>query len=123
MKSELTRYLEDHLEKMNNDFNILTWWKEHADIYRVLASMARDILAIPVSSVASESAFSNGGRVLDRFRSSLTPKMVECLICAQDWLKNPSKEVDIEETLEELEEMEVGEINAGVQGGAALPPS
>jgi hypothetical protein len=45
--------------------------------------MARDILAIPVSTVASESAFSTGGRVIETFRSSLKEEMTEALICAQ----------------------------------------
>ncbi|KAL4381580.1 hypothetical protein AHAS_Ahas04G0147700 [Arachis hypogaea] len=49
--------------------------------------MAREVLAIPVSTVASESAFSTGGRVLDLYRSSLTPRMVEALVCTGDWLK------------------------------------
>jgi hypothetical protein len=49
--------------------------------------MARDILAIPVSTVASESAFSTGGRVIETFRSSLKEEMTEALICAQQWLK------------------------------------
>lgn len=53
--------------------------------------MARDVLAIPVSTVDSESAFSNGGRVLDSFCTSLTHKMVEALICAQDWLPTAHK--------------------------------
>ncbi|KAL6546943.1 hypothetical protein OROMI_022664 [Orobanche minor] len=40
--------------------------------YRVLSEMARDILA-------SESAFSMGGRVLDQLRSSLNCDMIEAL--------------------------------------------
>ena len=40
----------------------------------VVAEMARDILAVPVSTVSSESAFSTSGQVLDQFRSSLGPK-------------------------------------------------
>ncbi|XP_050897973.1 chaperonin CPN60-like 2, mitochondrial [Lathyrus oleraceus] len=49
--------------------------------------MVKDVLASPVSTVASESTFSTGGRVLDTYRSLLTPEMAEALICAQDWLK------------------------------------
>ncbi|KAG9458790.1 hypothetical protein H6P81_003298 [Aristolochia fimbriata] len=54
--------------------------------YPVVARMARDILAIRVFTVASESAFSTGGRVLDDCRSSMNPTTVEALLCAQDWI-------------------------------------
>ncbi|KAM3233531.1 hypothetical protein P3L10_018890 [Capsicum annuum] len=68
--------------------------------------MARDILAIPISSIASECAFSNGGRVLDSFRSSLTSKLVEALVCLQDWLQSESQPIIIEEDLDSLEQLE-----------------
>ena len=70
--------------------------------------MAKEILAIPISTVASESAFSTGGRVLDVFRSSLTPTMVEALICGQDWLKASTFLKNYEEDFQELEEIEKG---------------
>jgi hypothetical protein len=54
-------------------------------MYPVLSLIARDVLAIPVSSVASESAFSAGKRIISDFRSSLAPETVEGLICLQDW--------------------------------------
>ena len=44
------------------------------------------MLAIPVSTVASELAFSTGGPILDPLRSSLAPEMVQSLICTQNWL-------------------------------------
>ncbi|KAK4348636.1 hypothetical protein RND71_031391 [Anisodus tanguticus] len=70
--------------------------------------MARAVLAIYVSTVASKSAFSTGGRVLDSFRTSLTPRMAEDIICAQDWLRTSHKPLVIEESLLELENMEDG---------------
>ncbi|CAN1185619.1 Putative AC9 transposase [Linum perenne] len=69
--------------------------------------MARDVLAILISSVASESAFSTGGRVLSNFRSSLTPAIVEALICAEDWLRSTSPDIfDPEEEENENEQLE-----------------
>ena len=70
--------------------------------------MARDILAIPITTVASESAFSTSGRILDDFRTSLTPFMVQALVCTQDWLRRSTNPVDIKENLEELEVLEKG---------------
>ena len=72
----------------NVEFDILEWWKVNATKYRVLSLIARDVLAMPISTVASESAFSTGGRILDPFRSSLAPKMVEVLVCTQNWLRS-----------------------------------
>ena len=64
---------------LNCDLNILQYWKSHEYQYLELLMMARDILTIPISTVASESAFSIGGRVLDPYRSSLAPENVEAL--------------------------------------------
>ncbi|CAI9271914.1 unnamed protein product [Lactuca saligna] len=63
---------------------VFEWWSDKCTTYKVLASIAKDILAIPVSMVASESAFSTFGRVVDDFHSNLLPKTVEALICTQD---------------------------------------
>ena len=48
--------------------------------------MACDILAVLVSTVASEASFNVGGRVLDYYRSSLRLDTVEALVCCKDWL-------------------------------------
>ena len=109
-KSELDRYLGEEREVFveGEPFNVLEWWKKNSSRYPILALMAKDALAIPISTVASESAFSTGGRVLDVFRSSLTPTMVEALICGQDWLKASTFLKNYEEDFQELEEIEKG---------------
>ncbi|CAH9068731.1 unnamed protein product [Cuscuta epithymum] len=79
--------------------------------------MARDILVVPISTVASESTFSTSGRVLDCFRSSLSPKIVEALICTQDWLRNQSHPISIEENIDEVQRLETELIDGNVTGG------
>ncbi|CAD5324621.1 unnamed protein product [Arabidopsis thaliana] len=71
--------------------------------YPIMSLMAREVLAIPVSSVASESAFSTGGRILDQYRSCLTPDMVEALVLTQDWLR-ASLRSEAMKSLDKLEE-------------------
>ena len=45
----------------NEDFDILEWWKKQQIKYLVLSIIARDVLTVPVSTEASEAAFSVGG--------------------------------------------------------------
>lgn len=60
--------------------------------YPTLRQIARDIYAIPVTTVASDIyADSTSGRVLSDHRSSLTIEMVEALMCSQDWFRNKYK--------------------------------
>ena len=61
---ELDHYLEDDLIPRTLDFDILAWWKANGPNYPTLQQIARDILAIPISTVALESAFSTSGRLL-----------------------------------------------------------
>jgi hypothetical protein len=87
-KSELDLYLAEPVKKLNENVDILDYWSKSAARYPQLARMARDILAIPVSSVASESAFSLSKKVITPSRSSLSPKTVEGLMCLQDWYRS-----------------------------------
>ncbi|WOL01424.1 HAT family dimerization domain-containing protein [Canna indica] len=90
--------------QINNEDEAEEGWE---DEFR-LKVKKKDILAIPVSTVSSESAFSTEGRVLDPFRNSLHPSTVEALICTQNWLRNPSREIDIRAALDEVEKVESG---------------
>ena len=105
-RSELDKYLAEDVEENSPQFKVLNWWKDNSLRFPVLSRMARDILAIPISTIASESAFSTSGRILDGFRSSLTPMRLQALICTQDWLR--CKHINIEADLEELSKLEEG---------------
>ena len=84
--NELDKYMADPPLRLSGQFDILAWWKNQTDEYPILSKIARDLLAVQVSTVASESAFSAGGHVVDPFRSRLDPEMVEALICMKDWV-------------------------------------
>lgn len=91
--SELDIYLMERpvlrtSDRMGREFDVLGWWGRNAAKYPVLSDMVKDVLAIQVSSVASESAFSTSGRILDPYRSCLTPYMIEALVCTQQWIRN-----------------------------------
>ena len=47
----------------NENFDILAWWKMQQIKYLVLSIIERDVLTVPVSTVASEAAFSAGERL------------------------------------------------------------
>ena len=71
------------------------------------------MLAIFVSTVASESTFSTRERVLDSFRSLLSPNTVETLICTKNWLKDARKKRPIKlwDCMNNVEDMEGFEID------------
>ncbi|PKU62729.1 Putative AC transposase [Dendrobium catenatum] len=58
-KSELDIYLEEPKIDSSIDLDILKFWQGNQYRFPSLSAMARDILCIPITTVASESAFSN----------------------------------------------------------------
>ncbi|KAH7860224.1 hypothetical protein Vadar_010936 [Vaccinium darrowii] len=94
-KSEMVQYLEERVFPNSDDFNILHWWQVNSAKFPTLASMARDILAVPATIVASEAAFSVGGRVIGETRASLLPDIVEALMTCNDWIESRNKRIVI----------------------------
>uniref|UniRef100_A0A9I9E767 HAT C-terminal dimerisation domain-containing protein n=1 Tax=Cucumis melo TaxID=3656 RepID=A0A9I9E767_CUCME len=108
--------------------DLLTWWKVNASRFKIISQVARDIYSIPISTVPSESAFSTGGRVLDSFRSSLTPQTAEALICAQNWIQSKplddmTEEIDGAEEIDEANAGEVGKAPVANQVADVVSPS
>ena len=95
-------YLEEPRAERTKELNVLQFWKHNQFWYHELAAMARDILSIPISTVASESAFSVGGKVLDQYRSSLKPDIVEAIICSKDWLFGELADDDIDAMINDV---------------------
>ncbi|KAK1610067.1 hypothetical protein QYE76_033740 [Lolium multiflorum] len=87
-RNELQQYVEEGFHPCTPDFNILKWWDVNSERYPILGNMARDVLAVPASTVASESAFSACGRVITDHRSSLAPETIEALMCYGDWIRS-----------------------------------
>ncbi|KAL0396211.1 UNVERIFIED_CONTAM: Zinc finger BED domain-containing protein RICESLEEPER 3 [Sesamum calycinum] len=98
-QSQLDLYLGETLidRKQFSDLNVLYYWRRNSVRYPKLALMARDVLSIPITTVASESAFSHGGRIIGKFRSSILPTNAEAILCGRDWLEAYDYEDDEDE--------------------------
>ena len=89
--NELEKYLVENCDDRKDvNFEILGWWGNNCSRYKVLSKVAKDVLVVPVSTVASKLAFSTKGRIVDPFRNSLSPLMVQNLVCSQNWLQAAS---------------------------------
>lgn len=85
-KTQQDLYLEEpNLDrKVHSDLDVLTNWKENKRRYPELSLMARDVLSIPITTVASESTFSIGGRIIGKYSSSILPANAEAKLCTKD---------------------------------------
>ncbi|XP_016665604.1 zinc finger BED domain-containing protein DAYSLEEPER isoform X1 [Gossypium hirsutum] len=86
-KSQLDIYLEEPALELNSQIDVLDYWSKSSVRYNELSLLARDLLAIPISTVASESAFSMGKKVITPLRSSLKQKTVQAVVCLDDWMR------------------------------------
>ena len=73
-------------------------------------------MAIPMTTVASKSAFSTSGRLLSQHHSRLHHDTLEALMCGQNWLwselKGVPKDATIQNVLNGYEENEMEESQA-----------
>ncbi|KAL7598705.1 hypothetical protein Lser_V15G23315 [Lactuca serriola] len=93
VENELKRYLREGVVTYTKDFDILQWWKHNNMRFPIDSRMAKDILGIQISTVASESTFNTSGRILDVYRTNLSSTIVEALVCTKDWVRKASKPI------------------------------
>ncbi|KAK9992713.1 hypothetical protein SO802_027698 [Lithocarpus litseifolius] len=113
---EFELYTSEKVAPRTEQFDVLGLWKHNGSKYPTLQRIARDILAIPMTTIASESAFSTSGRLLGPHCSRLHHDTLEALMCGQNWLWSELKGVPIDATiqnvLDDYEENEVEESHA-----------
>ncbi|TVU29081.1 hypothetical protein EJB05_20625, partial [Eragrostis curvula] len=107
-KSELLIYLDEQNVPIDDkDFKLLDYWKVNAHRFPVVSKLAKKFLVVPASSVSSESTFSEGGRILDDYRSSLSSSMVQALVCASSWIRGADNDINPPILVEEDNEDDV----------------
>ncbi|XP_019156380.1 PREDICTED: zinc finger BED domain-containing protein RICESLEEPER 2-like [Ipomoea nil] len=95
-KTELEVYLSEVIVDDEDSFDLLRWWKQQSE--------------------------STSRRVLDAFRSSLTPRIIEALVCAHDWLRLANQPIYVEENIDDVERIEKELCSTSSTGvGSSLP--
>jgi len=72
-------------QPIKRDTNILKYWASKEYEYPIIARIARDHLAIPATSAASESVFSISGDIITKKRNRLGADNTRRLLCLRDW--------------------------------------
>ena len=85
VRTELDLYLEEPTLPRTQELDIVNWLKYDGVKYPTLQKIAQDIMVILVTTVAFESMFSTGGRIISPRCSRFAPKIVKILMCMQAW--------------------------------------
>lgn len=85
-KKEIEDYKNKFFEVQ--DDNILEFWKNQKHIFPFLSILAKQILAIPASSVSSERSFSVSGRVIEEHRRCLGGNTVDGILFLNNHFKS-----------------------------------
>ncbi len=65
---------------MEEERDLLGWWKNNSSIFPLLSSLAHRIFSIPASSSSSERNFSAAGLTFNQRRTALKPSTVDAVL-------------------------------------------
>jgi hAT family C-terminal dimerisation region len=82
-ESEYVKWMKQ--QPMKQDTDIFKYWASKEYEFPIIARIARDYLAIPATSAASECVFSVGGDIITKKRNRLGTSNTRRLLCLRDW--------------------------------------
>ncbi|QRV97935.1 Zinc finger, BED-type predicted [Ceratobasidium sp. AG-Ba] len=85
MHEELLDFLRGKYPYDGGD--VLVWWKKHEVYFPVLSKVARDILAIPATSVSVERIFSRCRLVMSEYRHRMSVQTAREIVTCNSWLQ------------------------------------
>jgi hypothetical protein len=86
LMAEIERYVKLLAPPEKAEVNVLKWWKDNASQFPLLSEVARDYLAVPMTSAPSERAFSSSGKMITSQRTSMAPETASMLsYVQQNW--------------------------------------
>ena len=75
---ELGHYLTTVFEfDDDSSFELVEWWRRYKTTFPTWVAIAKQLLAVPASTVVIEQTFNSGGNIIDERRSRLTPEKLE----------------------------------------------
>jgi hypothetical protein len=83
--TELDLYLKEPMLPRTQELDIINWWQFEGTKYPTLRKIARDIMAISVTTVPSETVFGTGEKIISPHYCGLEPQILEALMCIQAW--------------------------------------
>lgn len=86
-QSELDIYISEPVAKNHLNFRVMDYWRLESVRFPNLARMARDYLAIPGTSTASERAFSGGRQLITDFRCRLRGNTITSCMLLKNWIR------------------------------------
>lgn len=101
-KTEVDTYLDDGLEKRDESFDILNWWKFNSLKFPILSQVARHVLGMPIIPPLRQSL-----HLAPEAESLISLGVIEALICTQDWIRSTPTDIGLQDmTINALEELQ-----------------